>query len=35
MQPQKLQAGTGLDGRARFVLPRMDEYDVMVIETEN
>jgi hypothetical protein len=35
MQPKKLQARTGVGGRVQIVLPRMDEYEVVVIETEN
>jgi hypothetical protein len=35
MQPRKLQARTGVGGRVQIVLPRMDEYEVVVIETEN
>ena len=35
LQPRKLQARTGVGGRVQIVLPRMDEYEVIVIETEN
>jgi hypothetical protein len=35
MQPGKLQARTVVGGRVQIVLPRMDEYEVVVIETEN
>jgi hypothetical protein len=35
MQARKLQARTGADGRVQIVLTRMDEYEVVVIETEN